>query len=169
LYKFLNSNNIEKGFFQSNEIELLDKIQNKIQKTITSEYNLQKLYLTSPTFFSRITANKKPVTPNDEYWHVHVDKEQYGSFEYTGLLYLTDQNIHFKGGSFVFVGTESNNHLNQTVQPKIGRFLTFTSGSENPHHVQKVTEGTRYALTISFTCDKTKAVTDFLSKAKKLI
>jgi len=168
IYKLIASLNLSL-FFERSEIELLDRIQNEIRQTIKSEFNLEKLYLTSPTFFSRITGGKKAITPNDEYWHVHVDKEQYGSFEYTGLLYLSEQNVNFKGGSFVFIGTEENKKLNQTVQPKVGRFLTFTSGAENPHHVQKILEGTRYALTISFTCDKRKAVTNFLDRAKNLV
>lgn len=41
-----------------------------------------------------------------------------------------------------------------------GRVSTFTSGGENVHYVEKVTSGTRYALTVSFTCDKKQAITD---------
>ena len=36
----------------------------------------------------------------------------------------------------------------------------FTSGAENVHLVEKVTSGTRYALTVSFTCDKEFAISD---------
>jgi hypothetical protein len=30
----------------------------------------------------------------------------------------------------------------------------FTSGIENKHYVEPVTEGVRYALTMGFTCDR---------------
>ena len=46
-----------------------------------------------------------------QYWHVHVDKETYGSFHFTSLLYLTDYGIDFKGGSFVFV--DNHDKLNR--------------------------------------------------------
>jgi hypothetical protein len=36
----------------------------------------------------------------------------------------------------------------------------FTSGSENVHYVERVTSGTRYALTVSFTCDQKYAIDD---------
>ena len=49
-----------------------------------------------------------------------------------------------------------------------GRVSMFTSGSENLHHVEKVTSGTRYALTVSFTCDQKYAIDDpSLSKKEK--
>ena len=83
---------------------------------------------------------------------MHVDKETYGSFHFTSLLYLTDYGIDFKGGSFVFV--DNHDKLNRTIQPRSGRVSAFTSGPENKHHVEKVTSGTRYALTMGFTCDE---------------
>lgn len=112
-----------------------------------------KLYLTRPTFFSKMT--KKPAkTLHDEYWHVHVDKETYSTFDYTSLLYLTDYKEDFQGGRFVFVDSNGN----KTIEPKFGRVSFFTSGSENTHYVEKVTDGTRYALTVSFTCDPSNAI-----------
>ena len=36
----------------------------------------------------------------------------------------------------------------------------FTSGAENLHAVERVTSGTRYALTVSFTCDPMAAISD---------
>lgn len=37
------------------------------------------------------------------------------------------------------------------IIPKKGRLLMFTSGKENVHKVEKVTAGTRYAMTVAFT------------------
>lgn len=41
-----------------------------------------------------------------------------------------------------------------------GRVSFFSSGSENLHRVEKVTWGTRYAITVSFTCDPEHAISD---------
>ena len=41
-----------------------------------------------------------------------------------------------------------------------GRISMFTSGGENVHFVEKVASGTRYALTIAFTCDSQKSIPD---------
>ena len=42
-------------------------------------------------------------TLNDEYWHVHIDKLQYGSFVFTGLLYLSDYEVDFDGGAYAVI------------------------------------------------------------------
>lgn len=47
---------------------------------------------------------------------------------------------------------------NYTVEPKMGRVLMFTSGAENEHFVERVSEGKRYALTVAFTCDPNKGI-----------
>ena len=52
-----------------------------------------------------------------------------------------------------------------TVDPRRGRLVLFTSGSEHPHRVSRVTAGVRLALTIAFTCDESAAITDFLGRA----
>ena len=41
-----------------------------------------------------------------------------------------------------------------------GRVSFFTSGSENPHFVERLKEGVRYAITVSFTCDPQQAIAD---------
>ncbi|GIY88147.1 2-oxoglutarate and iron-dependent oxygenase domain-containing protein 3 [Caerostris extrusa] len=68
----------------------------------------------------------------------------------------SDYGVDFSGGRFVFV----SNSKNMTVEPRIGRVSAFTSGSENPHYVERVSSGTRYALTVSFTCDPKFAISD---------
>ncbi|XP_069887824.1 2-oxoglutarate and iron-dependent oxygenase domain-containing protein 3 isoform X2 [Dipodomys merriami] len=95
-------------------------------------------------------------TAHDEYWHAHVDKVAYGSFDYTSLLYLSDYLEDFGGGRFVFM----EDGANKTVEPRAGRVSFFTSGSENLHRVEKVRWGTRYAITIAFTCNPDHAIED---------
>lgn len=41
-----------------------------------------------------------------------------------------------------------------------GRVSFFTSGSENLHRVEKVRWGTRYAVTIAFTCNPDHGIAD---------
>jgi hypothetical protein len=126
------------------------------------------LHVSSPAFFSRIT-DAPALTPNDEYWHVHVDTAQYGNFDVTTLLYLTTQQQpedgagvamdgNFTGGSFEFVdgGDDGSVTAAVAVPPVAARLLMFTSGAEHPHRVSPVTGGVRYAITTAFTCQKTK-------------
>ncbi|NXD62368.1 OGFD3 protein, partial [Eolophus roseicapillus] len=80
----------------------------------------------------------------------------YGSFDYTSLLYLSDYSEDFGGGRFVFMDAGSN----KTIEPQAGRVSFFTSGSENLHRVEKVHWGTRYAITISFTCNPDHGIGD---------
>ncbi|XP_004929738.2 2-oxoglutarate and iron-dependent oxygenase domain-containing protein 3 isoform X1 [Bombyx mori] len=146
-----------KNVFTEKDFTTYKVVKNKIKYSIGHYFgvNPEKIYLTHPTFFSEITS-KEAVTVHDEYWHPHVDKETYKSFHYTTLLYLTDYNIDFKGGRFVFIDEK----YNRTIEPRKGRVSMFTSGKENLHYVEKVTSGTRYAVTISFTCDKQYAIGD---------
>lgn len=143
--------------FTAKDFKIYRQVKNKIHGAIAREFGIpvDKLYLTSPTFFSKMTS-RPAQTIHDEYWQVHVDKETYGSFHYTSLLYLADYGRDFHGGRFVFLGPERN----ITVEPKLGRVSFFTSGSENPHYVERVSSGIRYAITVSFTCDPGKAIDD---------
>ena len=43
------------------------------------------------SFFSHINSSKTAETLHDEYWHSHIDTEQYGTFAYTSILYLNTQ------------------------------------------------------------------------------
>lgn len=53
-------------------------VKTKIQHTVAHNFGIDvnKIYLTKPTFFSRIT-NKPAKTIHDEYWHPHVDKVRF--------------------------------------------------------------------------------------------
>ena len=155
IYKVFENQN--KQIFTQEDFKVYRTTKNKIRDTIANEFRIdkEKLYLTKPTFFSRMTS-KPARTKHDEYWHPHVDRITYESFYYTSLLYLSDYNKNFTGGRFVFVDSNANH----TVEPRVGRLSFFTSGSENVHHVEKVSSGTRYAITVSFTCDKKYAIPD---------
>ena len=83
---------------------------NKVRDFISDHFGVSQLYLTHPTFFSRLDS-KPASTVHDEYWHIHVDRETYPNFHYTSLLYLTDFGVDFSGGEFVFV--DSHDKLNR--------------------------------------------------------
>ncbi|EZA60542.1 hypothetical protein DMN91_009584 [Ooceraea biroi] len=147
-----------KKIFNSVDLAIYKVVKMKIQHAVAHNFgvDVNKIYLTKPTFFSRLT-NKLPKSVHDEYWHPHIDKETYESFHYTTLLYLNDYDKDFEGGRFIFI---NKNNVNTTLEPRKGRVSIFTSGSENLHLVEKVTSGTRYALTVSFTCDQGAAISD---------
>ncbi|XP_055578486.1 2-oxoglutarate and iron-dependent oxygenase domain-containing protein 3 isoform X1 [Falco cherrug] len=143
--------------FTEEDFALYRDVRRRIQQRIAQDFGISSssMYLTKPTFFSRIN-NTEAKTTHDEYWHPHVDKVTYGSFDYTSLLYLSDYTEDFGGGRFVFMDASSN----KTVEPRAGRVSFFTSGSENLHRVEKVHWGTRYAITISFTCNPDHGIGD---------
>lgn len=147
-----------KDVFKKTDFTFYKVVKTKIQNAVAHHFGLEPhlLYLTHPTFFSRLTA-APAVTVHDEYWHPHIDKETYESFHYTSLLYFSDYGHDFHGGRFIFV---DGDNTNRTVEPRKGRVSMFTSGSENLHFVERVTSGTRYALTVSFTCDQKYAIDD---------
>lgn len=47
------------------------------------------------------------------------EQKTYETFDYTSLLYLTDYDVDFKGGRFVFIDDKANS----TVEPKLGEAL----------------------------------------------
>lgn len=65
----------DKQFITAAERAIYRLVKAKIQKSISKTFglNFNSLYLTHPTFFSRLT-NVGAKTIHDEYWHPHVDK-----------------------------------------------------------------------------------------------
>ncbi|KAI6655483.1 2-oxoglutarate and iron-dependent oxygenase domain-containing protein 3-like [Oopsacas minuta] len=160
--KFINVYSIhtatgEDPVFNDGEFNILYEIIDRVHMRIAGYFGLNKenLYLTNPTFFSEMTA-RPARTIHDEYWHTHIDKQTYESFEYTSLLYLSEYDRDFKGGSFTYV--DNGKESGMTIQPRPGLLSIFTSGNENPHKVEKIRDGVRYALTIGFTCDPNKRI-----------
>ncbi|XP_018422487.1 PREDICTED: 2-oxoglutarate and iron-dependent oxygenase domain-containing protein 3 [Nanorana parkeri] len=146
-----------KEIITEEDFQLYRDVRLRIQQEIARTFDLDahSLHLTKPTFFSRMN-NSEAKTAHDEYWHPHIDKITYGSFDYTSLLYLSDYSQDFGGGRFIFMDEK----MNSTVEPRTGRLSFFTSGSENVHRVEKVSWGTRYAITISFTCNPEHGIVD---------
>ena len=57
---------------------------------------------------------------------------------------------------------ESRSVIQQTVEPKAGRVVIFSSGQENPHYVDRVLSGNRYVLAFWFTCNPDRQFEIFL-------
>ena len=154
LYNYADKEALGEIFTEA-DMKVYSSVKERIKLAISQAYGIQPevLHLTSPTFFSQMTS-KIAQTQHDEYWHGHIDKIQYGSFDYTSLLYLSTYEQDFVGGRFIFDSDKAS------IEPKLGRVSFFTSGSENPHHVEKVNGGVRLALTVAFTCDPKKAIKD---------
>lgn len=166
---FINMYMTEKGknIYRKSDFDTYKQVRMKIHRAVAQHFKISPdvLYLTHPTFFSRLT-NLPPGTEHDEYWHPHVDKDTYESFHYTSLLYLSDYGEDFDGGRFVFVDKDN---VNSTVEPRKGRVSMFTSGKENTHFVERVRSGTRFAMTVSFTCDPKHAISDPNGKVVKRV
>jgi hypothetical protein len=75
------------------------------------------------------------------YTDPHCDKANNFEYDVGFLLYL---NSSFKGGDFCFMDLDCD----RFVQPKAGRFLSFTSSIENIHRVAPVLTGNRLLLSI---------------------
>ena len=146
------------------EAEVYRRLTERVAATARETFGAAELWLTAPTFFSRISADRPPIIDNDQYWHTHVDRTQYGSFVFTALLYLASQGDDFEGGAFRFDSPKTGEPV-ATVRPRAARLALFTSGHEHPHHIEEVTAGSRLALTIAFTCDRDAAIVDFLGRA----
>ena len=157
--KFINIYSIHTNspVFNPSDFDLVHEIIEKVHSRISVYYGIEfeNIFLTNPTFFSEITA-RPAYNIHDEYWHTHVDKETYEGFEYTSLIYLSDQDTDFKGGNFLY--EYNGNESGLTIEPRPGLLSIFTSGKENPHRVEQVREGVRYALTIGFTCNPNKRI-----------
>ena len=111
------------------------------------------------------------------YWNPHVDKANRCLYDFSSILYLTSHGGDFGGGRFVFLDGDGdgscvrdNSSADEeepaaanvrdgtaalarasAVEPRVGRFVAFTSGLENVHHVEPVTHGARFTLSAWFT------------------
>lgn len=92
----------------------------------------------------------KPVVPFREFRH--VDKLRSPNLIVTSILWLSTVDEDFGGGRTEFLtGPGPERFTPLLVEPKIGRFAAWTSSYENPHGVNEIIYGQRYALIFAFT------------------
>jgi hypothetical protein len=89
------------------------------------------------------------------YWNSHVDKANIASYDWSALLYLRAPT---EGGSFAFVDADAD----RLVEPRPGRLLSFSSGLENLHRVERVTRGSRIVLAMWFTCSQSHSYAQYV-------
>lgn len=88
------------------------------------------------------------------YWNAHVDKANIPSYDWSALLYLRAPS---EGGAFAFVDRDAD----RVVEPRCGRLLSFSSGLENLHRVERVVRGSRLVLAMWFTCSPRHSYSEY--------
>ncbi|XP_036801763.1 2-oxoglutarate and iron-dependent oxygenase domain-containing protein 3-like [Oncorhynchus mykiss] len=63
--------------FSEEDVRLNREVRGRIQAVVATTFDLDPplLYLTEPTFFSRVNSTLAK-TQQDEHWHLHIDKGQ---------------------------------------------------------------------------------------------
>lgn len=174
-----DSNGVENLFTRDNDIYSSDdfnhygRIIKKLKDIVSSTFKLDidNLYFTAPTFITRLDGNSSwsPLEIHDEYWHIHADMSNTPHYHYSGLLYMSNYDIDFTGGRFIFTSSSSDldeKYIQHVIEPRIGRVVMFTSGEENLHRVERLTSGERYVLSFWFTCDEDRQFEIFLDGKK---
>ncbi|CAG2173650.1 unnamed protein product [Oppiella nova] len=149
-YKLIESTPEKADVFTEKDLEVYGSVRNKVRKTIATHFGVPaaQLYVTTSSDFSRITT-KRAMNKYEVYWLRHVDRHNIECDHYTSVIYLSTYGADFSDGRFVFTDQMSN----ATIEPKLGRLVWYTSGSENEHFLERVTSGTRYALVMGFSCN----------------
>lgn len=170
--------------FSEDDYALYKEITERLKRVVEETFDLSAsaLHFTAPTFITREVGDENwhPETMHDEYWHPHVDKNNTGHYDYSGLVYLSTQGEDFGPGGELHFYPDSSLDCTRfvdpvdpgpcevvgppelVVEPRRGRLIVFGSGRENPHRVTKVERGKRYVLSFWFTCDKRMRFKTFL-------
>ena len=102
IYQEAGSVNAAAELFKPEEYDFYRNTIDRIRETISRAFDLEitSPVFTAPTFITRIKYDEtwKPKGMHDVYWMPHVDKNNTGHYDYSGLLYLTEQGVDFTGG-----------------------------------------------------------------------
>ena len=150
--------------YTEDDFETYGKIIRQLKQHVMESFELTELYFTAPTFITRLDGRPswQAQEIHDEYWHVHADMNNTKHYHYSGLLYMSTYNEDFTGGRLHFVDRFNHSKSVEVVEPKAGRVVIFSSGSENSHFVERVTSGQRFVLAFWFTCTPSKQFPIFL-------
>lgn len=179
-----DTNGLENLFDKDNDIYSVEdfahygKVISLLRNSVIDVFSLTTpLHFTAPTFFTRIDARTpwEAQEMHDEYWHVHADMNNTEHYHYSGLLYMSNYGEDFTGGRLRFIRDEDScseaeaganllppDDSDLIVEPRKGRMAIFSSGAENPHHVEKVVSGQRFVLSFWFTTFEDKKFEIFL-------
>lgn len=172
----------ENDIYSEADFALYGKVILQLRNSVVEVFNLSfPLYFTAPTFFTRIDAREpwEAREIHDEYWHIHADMNNTEHYQYSGLLYLSTYDEDFTGGRLRFIRDDDSCAASENgaiddadadaeliVEPLKGRLAIFSSGAENPHHVEKVKTGQRFVLSFWFTIFEEKQFEIFLDGKK---
>ena len=108
--------------YSPEDYELYKDVTQRLKKSVEETFNVKNLYFTAPTFITREVGSMKwkPKTMHDEYWHPHVDKNNTGHYDYSGLIYLSTHGTDFQGGELHFY-----DHSNLDCSKFVGAFIFF--------------------------------------------
>ena len=151
-------------------VELYLSLTSQLSQRLSSALqSSERLYLTRPSFFSRI-GSAAAATTHDEYWHPHIDREQYGVFEATALIYLSEHGGDFDGGEFVFVDSATPHTAAEQRQVEVAmmenadsRTKAAESSTAAARHTEEVDEDREWIIRPSL-----GAVTFFSSGAENV-
>lgn len=62
------------------------------------------------------------------------------------------------GGRFLFIDFENKKRKNIIVDPKPGRVLIFSSGSENTHFIENIINGQLLFIKLALNCNQKTAL-----------
>lgn len=132
----------------------LQLIQPKIIENIAQRFEIahNSLYLTTPTCFAKITNSTNEYS--EAMQRHRFDKETNKHVQFSVYIFLARFKKDFEGGRFIFTDVENKKRKNVIIDPKVGRVVVYSSGSENTHLIENVLSGHLSFLTLSFTCDK---------------
>ncbi|CAL8142345.1 unnamed protein product [Orchesella dallaii] len=150
--------NSTKPIFQKSDQIIYLNLKGKLQRLISSYFAVDhwSLYAAAPFFITRLTR-KFAKRENDEYWHPAVHQKQFKTYQFSTVLFMSDYGTDIDGGRLIFI---DGDNTNRTVDPKVGRAIAFSAGEESLHYTERVLKGTRYAITVGFTCNPKDAVAD---------
>lgn len=119
------------------------------QETISKTFGVDeyKIHFCSVSELTRF----KPVINFREFRH--VDKVRAPALLVTSIIWLSTTGVEFDGGRTEYLTGGPEPFTPLLVEPKQGRFAAWTSGYENPHGVQEMESGERFALLFAITAD----------------
>ena len=121
---------------------MLAPVVDKVGMLRREQFKSSIMQLTFPLVVSVISPGPTPIP----YTSPHVDLYSYQATapHVTAVLYLAG----------LAAGGELSIQGRGTVTPSQGGLVVFTSGEENTHSVGEVIKGTRFGVTMFWSCDK---------------
>ncbi|XP_044257307.1 prolyl 3-hydroxylase 1-like [Tribolium madens] len=159
------------GLLEPQYLQLLLTISELGKTKIEEFFKIKKpLYFTYTHLVCRSAKQHAPNNRTDYSHTIHADNcnlisdkvceklpPSYTHRDYSAIIYLNDD---FEGGEFVFSADAKGEKIQSVINPRCGKMVAFSSGSENLHGVRAVKKGSRCAIAIWFTFDPKHAETD---------